>query len=105
MESACKECGYKHGVHADPFDEAATPEPGDISMCLNCGFLGIFEYKGGELQVRPAYESDMKGMPYEYQQQLKEILRARKVIVSRDLRTEKEGGGGMRHGRNSESED
>ena len=86
MGLVCEECGYNLDAHADVFDddETATPEPGDMSMCLNCGFLTIFEHNDGKLHLRPMYESDIMAMPNENRQQVEALLRARKAIIKGD---------------------
>lgn len=39
--SLCPECGY-HPDYASSISEKATPEEGDLSICINCGALNRF---------------------------------------------------------------
>ena len=41
-EQTCNFCHYRMDATTDAFGEA-TPKPGDYSICLNCGKIGVFD--------------------------------------------------------------
>ena len=51
----CASCGADNDAATDPLREFA-PMPGDVSICLKCGHLGIFD---GEMQVRDPTSEEM----------------------------------------------
>jgi ribosomal protein L40E len=48
--SKCFKCGYKMAATKHAGNDHARPREGDISMCLHCGALMIFE---PDLTMRP----------------------------------------------------
>lgn len=49
---ACPNCGKVNDGHTSPTDPDATPGDGDISMCLYCGYLGIYVVTDSTLSLR-----------------------------------------------------
>src|SRR3954467_8957072 len=41
--SACVECGYRVDHAAAFFEKPQQPTPGDLSVCLNCAAVSVFE--------------------------------------------------------------
>lgn len=48
--SACPECGHEMDRATGAFSERARPQPGDISVCINCGTVLIFAVVGMQLR-------------------------------------------------------
>jgi len=47
--SRCPSCGYLCDHATDPADDSARPQPGDVSVCINCS--SFLQYDGNcELQ-------------------------------------------------------
>ncbi len=42
IPSTCRKCGRKLDGATDPFGEA-TPKDGDVSFCIYCGTLSVFQ--------------------------------------------------------------
>lgn len=41
-KARCMECGYVLECATHPEDDNIRPEPGNLSICFNCGNLGIY---------------------------------------------------------------
>lgn len=52
----CWKCGYQMEATTPTHEKGATPQKGDVSMCFNCGTLGIFEK---DLTVRKPSQSEL----------------------------------------------
>ena len=42
-ESKCAKCGYKMDGATNVHDQNLRPKAGDVSLCLHCGAIGIFD--------------------------------------------------------------
>lgn len=43
FEAPCPTCGYRADAHTAVGDEDAVPKPGDVSLCIACGALAVYE--------------------------------------------------------------
>ena len=59
-ESACISCGKIFDVVSDVLAEN-MPIPGDVSICLYCGELAIFDKR---MMLRPLKESEISAIPF-----------------------------------------
>lgn len=78
----CPECGY----HIDSTSEAynyggATPRPGDISMCLSCGYASVF---ADDLSRRKPTKKEAEEIWHN--PEVKKAQRARAVLVGNKIR-------------------
>jgi hypothetical protein len=55
----CHACGYATNAAAEVDGRAGTPDPGDWSLCLNCGEVSVF---GLDLKRRRLTEAELRDM-------------------------------------------
>jgi hypothetical protein len=55
-KQSCPGCGYRFDAHSQARDGDATPQPGDLTVCINCGGALVF---GANLRVRPLTEAEL----------------------------------------------
>lgn len=65
----CPACLHKLDGATDPFGDAA-PSPGDLTVCLYCSTVSIFQT---DLTLRQARKADYKKMPPDIRAQLRVI--------------------------------
>lgn len=53
---ACVQCGEPLDCHDGIDDPAATPDPGDVSLCAHCGQLAIYTDQG---TLRPPIRTEL----------------------------------------------
>lgn len=59
-ESKCVRCGYVMDMATSLEDpEVNLPNPGDISLCLKCGLLSIFDQN---LKLRPPSDEEITNL-------------------------------------------
>jgi hypothetical protein len=79
----CLACGYKHDAATEIIhDHGVKPRAGDISVCLNCGALAIFN---ADLTLRLPTTEEKADLTFN-----KDVLEAqiaRAATVTKDLRT------------------
>lgn len=62
----CPTCGYQMDGHSAIGDEDATPDEGDVSVCIACGSIGVYVWMtalGGFILRKPTpdeHESFMR---------------------------------------------
>jgi hypothetical protein len=79
--NVCLKCGYKFEAASGAYDNAITPEEGDISVCLNCGAALVFNK---DLSLRYPTPEEKAEITMN-----KEVLQAQIVrahVVTKDLR-------------------
>lgn len=54
--SKCTACGYLCDAATCPRDDNAKPNPGDVTVCINCGHLMAFD---DNLTLRNLTEAEM----------------------------------------------
>jgi len=54
LATHCWNCGYECNHHSAPGDDHAPPSDGDISVCINCGKLAIFDASMPDKVRRPS---------------------------------------------------
>jgi len=55
---ACTGCGLEvHVPKAAPGQEYELPQPGELSLCLGCGTISIFQE---DLKLRPATDAELE---------------------------------------------
>lgn len=54
--SKCTACGYVCDAATCPSNDTATPRPGDITVCIDCGHLMAFD---DQLYLRDLTEDEM----------------------------------------------
>lgn len=74
--SRCPVCHYQMDAAtcANKADEAARPRPGDISICISCGEILVFD---DNFALRPAGVDDLLAVPPE---EMKRINQAQRLI-------------------------
>lgn len=73
-EVSCVECGHPFDLATDIATDA-TPAPGDVSLCIECGNVAMF---ADDLTLRPISEDEIERMPLDH---LSSLQRARKAIM------------------------
>ena len=71
FESECLGCGKLLGAAADPTDDDAVPEPGDITICIGCGYLMVF---ADDLTFREIREDEILEVPLDQVSRLQRAL-------------------------------
>lgn len=74
-ECACLQCGKVMDAASHPEDDTKTPRPGDVTICLYCGFLMAFT---DDLGFRELTEEELGEIPLD---QISRIQRARKAVM------------------------
>ena len=80
----CLKCGYRLDTSTDAFSGGESPKGGDVSMCLSCGHIALFN---ADLTLREPNEQEAREislMPQVMQAQL-----ARDYVVGDDLKNRK----------------
>jgi hypothetical protein len=52
ISTVCPYCGYRQDSHAHIGDEPATPEPGNLSLCIECAEPSVYVMVAGRLSLR-----------------------------------------------------
>jgi hypothetical protein len=78
-DAKCSACGYKMDRSTAAFGEA-QPNEGDLSMCLNCGHVSIFDKQLRLRQPTPGEKAIIDADPRLIHAQL-----ARSYVVNKDL--------------------
>lgn len=77
----CTECSYSMDSATCPRDPTATPDDGDLTICLNCGHLYI---RKTDTWVEPSVD-DYLSLPQEIKAYIEKARRLRKEVVTKDL--------------------
>ncbi len=59
----CPRCGHIFDAHSNLEDKELRPKEGDISICIKCGSIAIFERNGLRLPSESELESIYKRYP------------------------------------------
>lgn len=79
----CPECGRENDAHSSPSDEGATPEDGDLSICLECGHLAAYvKAEDGTLTIRQLTEDEYK--VFMEDPDIRRLLTIRQEVMNRD---------------------
>ncbi len=84
----CRRCGYKYDCHSEANGQNASPKEGDISICLQCGYLG--EFRSGRVVTLP--NSRYLALPEELKSYIAKIEKNRADIVEKFPLQKKEAG-------------
>lgn len=76
-KSLCPGCGDAPDM-ATSTTEPAAPEPGDFSICLNCGTILRFDT---ELRVQRATDADFRQAPEVILMLIKRLRQIRNIVV------------------------
>lgn len=79
-EQKCPACGYKQDSATSAYGDH-KPKGGDLSICLNCGAIAMFN---DDLTLRPPNEKEKRDIAANTQVIQAQLIRA--GIVDRDLR-------------------
>jgi hypothetical protein len=74
----CPHCGRGADGVTDPFEEE-VPKPGDISICVYCRDVAVFQ---GDLSLRKMTEEEVAGMEPELTKQLEEARHLLKRVLN-----------------------
>jgi hypothetical protein len=69
----CPDCNYELDAASHPFDPAARPSPGDITVCFQC--TTFLEYRA-DMTLRVASPADVRNLPSDIRDQLFAVRRA-----------------------------
>lgn len=75
-ETTCLGCGKSADAVSAPMDDDATPSPGDVTICIYCGYLMAF---ADDLSYRGLTEEEMDELDLF---EISRIQRARKKVMS-----------------------
>lgn len=78
MTFRCPRCGYEHDQQECLTSPKATPRPGDLTVCIRCAELLVFDGQGGVRQP-----TDGERAEYEPEVQIAELRRAIQIINQR----------------------
>lgn len=76
----CRSCEIELDGHADTEGTDASPEEGDLSMCIYCGALGFYTVTGGVLGIREPSAEEHRSLirdPY-----VRSILMKRRELMT-----------------------
>jgi hypothetical protein len=51
LDLTCPHCGKLNDMHDNLTDPAATPAHDDVSLCIGCGRLSLFDLEANRLRV------------------------------------------------------
>lgn len=74
-EGECLQCGKKMDAASNLADDALVPEPGDVTLCIHCGYIMAF---ADDLTFRAVTEEEIKEIPLD---EISRFQRARKVVM------------------------
>lgn len=57
LDMQCPHCGKHNDMHDTPDGSEKTPQTGDVSICIRCGDLGVFDLKAGRIRKPTPRES------------------------------------------------
>lgn len=69
-EARCTACGYVTDGAAHPYDDAAVPTPGDVSVCCACAAVLVFTH---DLTTRAATREEVEGLPFALRMQVEKL--------------------------------
>jgi len=72
----CRDCGARLDAATEAFGDDVRPRPGDVSVCLACGSLSLFD---GGLRRRPPTGDELDELLRD--QRLLDVMRARARAV------------------------
>jgi hypothetical protein len=75
----CPYCGTLNDAASDPFGRA-TPQPGDTSMCIDCGEFSVFT---DAMTLRALTAPEFAALPLDLQTKLVRMRLAQIAIVKR----------------------
>lgn len=73
---ACPECGHQFTAATDAYG-VDTPKPGDVSFCIQCGTLLVFDGSLSPVRPTPAELADLERC-----EEWPRIIRAQQVLRS-----------------------
>ena len=76
-ERECLGCGGLIDAAAAPMDDNAIPSPGDVTICIHCGYLMAF---ADDLSYRGLTEKEMDELDL---LEISRIQRARKTVMDK----------------------
>ena len=76
-ETTCLGCGKLVDAAAAPADDDAVPVPGDVSICIHCGYLMAF---AADLSYRELTEEEMDDLDL---LEISRIQTARKKVMEK----------------------
>ena len=79
----CPRCGYRFEGQQVVGKDNATPNPGDFSVCLSCGFLSVFT---DPVNVRPALQEDIDSLDQETRAFMRRIEQHRRWVMGPERR-------------------
>mgnify|MGYP003394125418 FL=1 len=77
MIAKCPSCGTGNNTHSSMDGEQRVPEPGDLSLCANCGELAEYMDDGGTLKRFTKYDEmppEVLSMVMRIQQRVKNSI-------------------------------
>ncbi len=77
--NACPECGYVMDCATGAYEDSVTPNPHDLSLCLNCGEMLEFSDDMEMIKLHPVI---LDSLPQETQYQL---IKAQRIIVNSEF--------------------
>lgn len=74
----CPACGSRLDASTSMFDEDASPDPGDFSMCLDCGAVLVY---ARDMTMALAEPADLAKLPSATLRQLLAMQLARRAVA------------------------
>lgn len=61
--TSCPFCGQAHTAMSDATDHGHVPQPGSVSLCINCGKIGLIDAADDDrLVVRKPTEAEQRDL-------------------------------------------